>query len=251
MKLKAYLTTVCLSISVAHSAVIFSDNFDSLAAGNLVGQGGWTQNVAGAMTVVNDAGIAYSSPNYMTLGASGAPQHTFASTDLTVESTSLTFYFLSNTTQAGHNIQLSMRTAASGSGSFFYLNLLGTGLGLQAGTGASSFSNYSFSSALSANTWYLFSATTDPVTDLLTFSVTPASGGGALVSGSVDISGTAGTAERMVFSSNASTVAGDWAIDSINFSTVPEPSAVALIAAGAGVVVSRRRRSGRASSSRH
>jgi len=233
---------VCISMApAAHAAVIFSDNFDSLSAGNLVGQGGWTQNNAGTMNVVTNTSVAYSSPNYITLGASGAPQHTFASTNLNTDSTSLSFYFLTNTTTAGHNIQLSMRTGTTGSGSYFYLNLLGTGTGLQAGTSPSSFSSYTFSSSLSTNTWYLFSATTDPVSDLLTFSVTAASGGAALTSGTVDISSTAGTAARMVFSSNASTAAGDWAIDNVAFATVPEPSAAVLLSGALGFVMLRRR----------
>lgn len=224
---------------VAHSAVIYSEDFDSLTAGSLIGQGGWTQNIAGTINVVDDAAKAYSVSNYMTLGGSGAIQHTYAATDLSAESTSLSFYFLSSTATAGRNIQLSLRTATSGSGSVFYLNLLGSGTGLQAGVSSSSFSSYTYSSALTLNEWYLFSATTDPLTNLLTFSVTAAEGGAALTSGTVDLSGTLLTTQRLVFSSNSSTAAGDWGIDSLSFATVPEPGTVALVAAGLGLVVLR------------
>lgn len=244
MKIQVYLTLAVMTLtSVAHAAVIYSENFDSLSAGALVGQGGWTLNNAGTSNVVNDASKAYSAPNYMTLGGSGAVQHTFTATSLSTESTNLSFYFLSTATAAGHNIQLSLRAAASGNASVFYLNLLGAGTGLQAGISSSSFSSYTFSSALTLNSYYLFSATTDPLTSQMTFSVTPAAGGSALTSGTIDLSSTLLTTQRIVLSSNSSTVAGEWAIDNISFATVPEPSTVTLFLAGMVLAVIRMRHS--------
>lgn len=233
MKIHTNLLLVSMGLVMAHlvqAESIFTEDFDSLNAGDINGQGGWSANVAGDMVVVDDSANAYSPSNYMTLGGGGAPQHSFESIDLSVEAVSLSFYFLSNTTTAGRNIQLSMRDATSGAGSILYLNLLGNGSGVIAGTSTSSNATYDFSSNLETAEWYLFSATTSPVSSELVFNITTGDGTTSLTTGTISLSDTAMTTARMVFSSNSSTVSGDWAIDNISVETtvIPEPGEASL-----------------------
>ncbi len=237
IKLPITLLALLLGCSGALcSAPLLNETFDNLNPGNLVGQGGWSRNGDGTALVATGPHLPYSAPHYLTLGSGGAVQHSFAPVDLSVQSATFGFHFLSATSVAGRNIQLSIRAAASGAESIFALNLLGSGTGLQAGVNTASQVSYSYVTPLQQETWYYFTATTDVEAAMLHFSVVPSAGGEALVSGSVDLSSSALKAERLVFSSNSSTQADDWALDNIMVATtIPEPSATALGLGGLGL----------------
>lgn len=202
-------------------------------------------NNPGTALVVNAGAEAYSAPNVMTLGSSGAVQRSFQAVDLSAENFGLSFYFQAGTAAAGRNIQLSLRSAASGNDSVFFLNLLGNRNGLQVGTNASVVTAYSYSSGLVAGDWYHFTAMSDSETELLAFSVTTANGTTSLASGSVDLSGTALTTQRLVFLSNASTAAGDWHLDQLELQVIPEPGTVGLAFGGLVLLALRRMRNRR------
>jgi len=215
----------------ARSAVIFQENFDALTAGStVVGQGGWTNNANGANALVANTLTAYTSPNYLDAFAGGTVQHTFTPVTLSAATTQIQFYFMPNTSTAGHNLQLSLRSSDSGSNYAFYLNLRGNRSSLDVGLDATTTTQYSFSSALSLSTWYLFSATVNPTSSQLSFSVTPAAGGSSLVSQSITLTATA--LQRVVVGASASTTTGEWSVDSLSIATVPEPSAASLAVVG-------------------
>ncbi|CAN5774361.1 hypothetical protein BH09VER1_BH09VER1_16950 [soil metagenome] len=222
------LSTLCLA-SAAHAAVIFQENFDTLTSGTtVVGQNGWANNSGTGSSPVSNTLPAYSSPNYLSLYAGGTVQHSFTAASLTASDTSFNYYFMAGTSVvAGHNLQLSLRDA---SGYVFYMNIQGGLASLDIGLINTTTTNKAFSSSLSKNVWYVFAATIDQTTDVMSYSVAAASGGSSLLSSSITLSST--SINRFVVGSSASTASGDWSFDSLSINSVPEPGTTALAIGG-------------------
>lgn len=225
------IAALCLT-TASHAAVIFQENFDSLTAGStIVGQGGWTNNSGVGSAIVSNTLTAYSPANYLDLYAGGTVQNTFTPTSLSAANTSFSFYFMPGANTAGHNLQVSLR---SSSGYAFYLNLRGNLTSVDVGLDATTTTNYALGSALAIGSWYQFDGTINAATNQLVFTLTPSTGGAAVLTQSITLSAT--SIQRLVVGSSSSTASGDWSLDSITLNAVPEANSAALTLIGGGLI---------------
>jgi len=226
------IAALCMT-TTSHAAVIFQENFDSLTAGSsIVGQGGWSSNNSGVgSAIVSSTLTAYSPANYLDLYAGGTVQNSFTPASLSAANTNFSFYFMPGANTAGHNLQISLR---SSTGYAFYLNLRGNLTSVDVGLDANTTTNYVLGSALAIGSWYQFDGTINAATNQLAFTLTPSTGGAAVLSQSITLS--ASSIQRLVVGSSSSTASGDWSLDSITLNAVPEANSAALTLIGGGLI---------------
>lgn len=225
------IAALCMT-TASHAAVIFQENFDLLAAGSsIVGQGGWSNNSGVGSAIVSNTLTAYSPANYLDLYAGGTVQNSFTPASLSASNTNFSFYFMPGANTAGHNLQISLR---SSTGYAFYLNLRGNLTSVDVGLDANTTTNYVLGSALAIGSWYQFDGTINAATNQLAFTLTPSTGGAPVLSQSITLS--ASSIQRLVVGSSNSTTSGDWSLDSITLSAVPEANSATLTLIGGGLI---------------
>ncbi|CAN5773929.1 hypothetical protein BH09VER1_BH09VER1_16900 [soil metagenome] len=197
---------------------VFSDNFDSLDAGDsIISQGGWTDNSKTGSATVAHSMPAWSAPNYLDFESGGGVQHTFPAADFTSSDFTFSFYFKpDNAVTTGHNLQLSLR---KGPGYLLYLNIRGALDALDLGIDSTSPEKKTFTGPLRKGTWYLFTATFDHASSQIAYSITDATTRASLLTGTLDLN--PGPADRIVIGSTTSTTAGDWSFDTLSLISSP------------------------------
>ncbi len=218
------LATVCVA-GTSSAALLFEDDFDAYTPGsNLAGQGGWVNFTGTGSALVSNNPAGYTAPNELSLAAGGGVRNGFAAVSLADSDLKFSFNFMAGESAAGRNLEFAIRNNTTYA---FYLNLRGSRTSVDIGLNNASTQNHALSSALVSNAWYQFNATIDADTSTLTFSITPAEGGSALVTQAITLS--AIQVDRIYFSSSASALSGDWSIDNVSVAAIPEAQTARLL----------------------
>lgn len=243
--LLALTVSLLTALSTAPAQILYSQNFDTLNNGTLVGQDGWSlySGNSSSATIVEDASVAVSSPKFLNIaGDTGNTTRVYRQFSLNTLTDSnnnhLSFYFSPSNPQSGAKNALYLTVygnTGAGEDKILEASIDYTDSKVYLSTGGGSYNTtVSLSSSLAAEDWYLFDAVFKPSTSTIDLTITNDSNN-IIGSGTYSFAGNSGNVSevyRMDFFNNTNGRL-DWHID--NLSIIPEPATLGFL--GLGIVL--------------